>query len=615
VRDSTNENKKQNSKEKQKKFQWKAFLLEKGLGIPPELLRKEGWKDLLSSDILIRAIKPKALKKIQGTFAEWKRDFSSEVTVNRRIQENIQRKRISKKKNLDKYQDTFSSFSNEKASLFQGNDSDRLKAFKSTFSNTSYPSVRDIQIDFKPLLQSQQSLSDLVGKSFKEVNTNLKDILKAINNLDLSSSGSPGFFPDNFSPGKKGKGTPKKTTLKSKVAKAASVLLPFAGKVATAGAFIAPPAIAAVDVYRTRAALQKAEDLGVLSKEQAALLRQKTAIAKGTAGAAGLAGGIAGASMLGPAGALAGAFGGQYLGEKVGKSLGDYYTQDKIDRESAYLATVANIESGLSAQPKATGTSNAAGLYQFIPSTWQSLNKKYNKNWDISPGNDPRLDPKKALTMMKLLTRENQTILEKKLGRKVTDVELYAAHFLGPEDASRLLQVSPEASATTLLPKAAGANPQIFYTPEGRGRTTGELKNLLSSKYQKRALELGITSDVILPSTLPITPITQATLPTEQVLNATPPPIVTENVIQSVAKAEGQKLTQDTITQNKIQSSLEKLATNSNATFELQKTQQAQTSKGARQGALFLGGANNQSIMSDINSIHFTDGMLLNILL
>jgi hypothetical protein len=161
-----------------------------------------------------------------------------------------------------------------------------------------------------------------------------------------------------------------------------------------------------------------------------------------------------------------------------------------------YLYRVAMRESSLNPSAKA-GTSSAAGLFQFIEQTWLSAVKTYGAAHglgayaaDIAPGQngklavadparrkeilDLRFDPEKSAALAGELARENKGLLETSLGRAVDAAELYAAHFLGPNGAKKLLSANAGDSAASLLPAAAEANRHVFYDG-ARARSVSEV--------------------------------------------------------------------------------------------------------------------------------------------
>lgn len=145
-----------------------------------------------------------------------------------------------------------------------------------------------------------------------------------------------------------------------------------------------------------------------------------------------------------------------------------------------YLQAAAQRESGFDVTAKAA-TSSAAGLYQFIESTWLQTLERHGARYglsDASPNGAPdresllqlRFDPQAAALMAGALTRENADALAGALGREPDAGELYAAHVLGAGDATRLLKTAadaPQTPAAELFPRAAAANRNLFYSPDG----------------------------------------------------------------------------------------------------------------------------------------------------
>ncbi len=170
-----------------------------------------------------------------------------------------------------------------------------------------------------------------------------------------------------------------------------------------------------------------------------------------------------------------------------------------------FLLGTARRESGLRPDAKAP-TSSAAGLFQFIDQTWLSTLKKHGAKHGygayadmITQGPDGRYrvqnnearaavmnlryDPDAAALMAGELASDHADYLRGRLGRSPTGGELYAAHFLGPKGAARLVEgmrANPGASAASLFPEAAAANRSIFYKG-GRPVTVAELYGNLTA--------------------------------------------------------------------------------------------------------------------------------------
>lgn len=173
----------------------------------------------------------------------------------------------------------------------------------------------------------------------------------------------------------------------------------------------------------------------------------------------------------------------------------------------SYLLQTAIRESSLDPKAQAS-TSSATGLFQFIEQTWLGTIKQHGSEHGlsgyadaISMGKDGRFhvadpsvrqeilalrqDPEVSATMAGEMTNDVRQTMESALGRSVTSGELYAAHFLGPKGAIKLLKAAestPQASASTLFPEAAQANRRIFFTKNGDQRSVASVVTALTCK-------------------------------------------------------------------------------------------------------------------------------------
>jgi len=164
-------------------------------------------------------------------------------------------------------------------------------------------------------------------------------------------------------------------------------------------------------------------------------------------------------------------------------------TQVPADLEK-YLKATALIESGGNAQAKA-GTSSAAGMFQFINSTWAQTVKEMGKNYTEAD----RFDPAKATEVMAYFTSKQKSQLEKGTGKEASNVDLYMAHFLGAGGATKFINAmakNPAMSAASLDPAAAAANKSIYFD-KGRERSLQEVYALMGQKMGKAegAIESG----------------------------------------------------------------------------------------------------------------------------
>lgn len=160
----------------------------------------------------------------------------------------------------------------------------------------------------------------------------------------------------------------------------------------------------------------------------------------------------------------------------------------KVGVSFAYLMTKASTESSFNPNAQAK-TSSASGLYQFIERTWLDMVDKHGAQYGLSTYADAitrradgtpvvanrtlrkeildlRKDPRVSALMAAEYAGENKRYLESKLGRSVTDTDLYLAHFLGAGGALRFLSAmdsNPSTRAAAVMPEAASANRGVFY--------------------------------------------------------------------------------------------------------------------------------------------------------
>lgn len=165
-----------------------------------------------------------------------------------------------------------------------------------------------------------------------------------------------------------------------------------------------------------------------------------------------------------------------------------------------YLLTTAMRESNLHPQAK-SGSSSASGLFQFVEQTWFGLVKQYGAkhglgsfsnaivqsgdgHFEADNANDRhailglRNDPRIAALMAGEYANATRASLESALGRNVSNGELYAAHFLGPDAACKLIRMNsaqPQSCAATAFPQAAASNHSVFYHPDGTAKSVQEV--------------------------------------------------------------------------------------------------------------------------------------------
>jgi hypothetical protein len=165
-----------------------------------------------------------------------------------------------------------------------------------------------------------------------------------------------------------------------------------------------------------------------------------------------------------------------------------------------YLLGTAMRESSL--KPGAqSSTSSATGLFQFVDQTWLGLVKTHGSKYGLSNMADAihvdgeghyrattdtdrqaildlRKNPQISALMAGEYSNASAATMQANLGRPVCGGELYAAHFLGPDAACKLIrgnESQPAASAAALLPSAAGANKSVFFHADGSAKSVREV--------------------------------------------------------------------------------------------------------------------------------------------
>jgi hypothetical protein len=173
----------------------------------------------------------------------------------------------------------------------------------------------------------------------------------------------------------------------------------------------------------------------------------------------------------------------------------------------SYLLNTANLEANFDPTAK-SGSSTAAGLFQFIDQTWLSLIYTYGADygWGVygqqincdggvykTKGDDERsrilelrYDAMTATFFAAEFARQNKDYLERELGEAITDTQLYLAHLLGANGALRLIQATksePESSAKKLFPQAAKANRPLFFSRDGKAFNVKQFYDNLEQRW------------------------------------------------------------------------------------------------------------------------------------
>ncbi|PTQ08267.1 hypothetical protein CLG96_15600 [Sphingomonas oleivorans] len=189
--------------------------------------------------------------------------------------------------------------------------------------------------------------------------------------------------------------------------------------------------------------------------------------------------------------------------ENVRTAIGRAAARTGVD--FTYLLNQAKSESGLDPRARASGSS-ATGLYQFIDQSWLGVVKQHGAKhglgwaadaieqrggrWTVDPAYREavfalREQAGPAALMAGEFASDNAEGLSRALGRQPSSTDLYFAHFLGLEGATRFLKAadaSPDSPAAAAFPKEARANRTIFYTRTGDARSLAQVYALMARK-------------------------------------------------------------------------------------------------------------------------------------
>lgn len=161
----------------------------------------------------------------------------------------------------------------------------------------------------------------------------------------------------------------------------------------------------------------------------------------------------------------------------------------KVGVDPSLMQAFAVVESDLNPNAKAS-TSSAAGLYQFIRSTWQEQIAKFGQKYGLKANASP-FDVEASTLLASEYIKQNQRYISRvKPDTNFTD--LYLTHFLGQGGANKFLSLSPDTIAAQALPQAAAANKPIFYSKSGQPLTVRAIYENLSKKLKDKSASYGV---------------------------------------------------------------------------------------------------------------------------
>lgn len=180
-----------------------------------------------------------------------------------------------------------------------------------------------------------------------------------------------------------------------------------------------------------------------------------------------------------------------------------------------FLLAQANQESRLNPEAKSSNSS-AMGLFQFTAGTWLEMVKKHGAEhgldqyadaitrgsdgrWTVKDKDlkkeilDLRRDPKLSALMAGEYAKDNEQVLETKLGRQVSTHDLYLAHFLGAGGALKVLKGRNQPETDQQPPElasAAQANPAVFQDPRsGEQRSLASVYTAVETRFRRAMSE------------------------------------------------------------------------------------------------------------------------------
>src|SRR5690348_913322 len=176
------------------------------------------------------------------------------------------------------------------------------------------------------------------------------------------------------------------------------------------------------------------------------------------------------------------------------------------------LMAQAKEESGFRVDAKSSGGA-AGGLFPFINATWLGLVQRFGSKYGVgalaqqiatdqtgqATVADPALrerilalrqDPSLSAALAAEHARANKAELERALGRRAGNADLYLAHFLGAAGAAALLKAvaqNGDMVGAALLPAAAAANRSLFFDDAGRARSVAEIYRSFAQRIDSEA--------------------------------------------------------------------------------------------------------------------------------
>jgi len=196
----------------------------------------------------------------------------------------------------------------------------------------------------------------------------------------------------------------------------------------------------------------------------------------------------------------------------------------RVGVDFSYLFNQAKSESGLNPNAQAQ-SSSAGGLFQFIDQSWlgavkiygakhglgwaaDAISRRSDGSWKIDGSVRDQVmalrnQPEASSLMAAEFASDNAQGLQASLGRQPRPADLYFAHFLGLEGASKFIKATearPDMNAASLFPREARSNRTIFYDNGGNARSLSQVYALMAKKIDDNRSTIAPATAVEPPS-------------------------------------------------------------------------------------------------------------------
>ena len=160
-------------------------------------------------------------------------------------------------------------------------------------------------------------------------------------------------------------------------------------------------------------------------------------------------------------------------------------------RESM-LMKIAAIESSFDPNQIASST-QAKGLFQFTPSTWEYVTSKYGKPYGITVKTDP-FDPRANALMAGFHIQSNIELIESKTNiKEIKTSHVYLAHLLGRTGSLKFIKADSKTIVAKKMPKAAKHNKFFFYV-KGKPVTKTQMFAIIEKHILDKTAEFNINA-------------------------------------------------------------------------------------------------------------------------